>query len=105
MITVIATRRSVCAGDDCDAPHEKIFTMEDCCDLLSFTKQILQKYPLPTISGGKATWMLYTRQNPIAVIAQQWPEPKIIASDSLLQDEMKSKTTTVYFDYLGQEEI
>ncbi|RYE19542.1 MAG: hypothetical protein EOP45_12505, partial [Sphingobacteriaceae bacterium] len=32
---------------------------------------------LPKIAGGKATWSLATNQ-PIAIVAQEWNEPKLI---------------------------
>lgn len=100
---IIATRRSVCAGDDCDAPHEKSFIIETYQDLHSFTKQILANYSLLYISGDKATWIFYIKNIAVAIIAQQWKEPKIIVSENIWQN-IAADPLPVYFDYLCQQD-
>ena len=74
---LILWRDSVCAGDDCDAPHELALAV-GADSLGSFIKRFLAAGYLPSISGGNATWILKTERHTdraLAVIAQQWAEP------------------------------
>jgi hypothetical protein len=72
-------RDSVAAGDDVDAPHETTIKVEaaatigDLCILMSTLNY------LPTIAGGRATWIL-NGKSPIAVFAQQWVLPKLVVA-------------------------
>lgn len=70
------TRESVCAADDCHAPHEKNLTVPDDSTVQDLAETIQREY-LPKIQGGRATWSLVTRV-PVAVLAQQWREAKVI---------------------------
>lgn len=72
------TRDSVAAGDDIDAPHWIEFEIDEKETAISLVTKILEMDYLACISGGEATWSLVA-SNPIAVIAQQWEEPKLFA--------------------------
>jgi hypothetical protein len=86
---LILWRDSVCAGDDCDAPHELALAV-GADSLGSFIKRLLAADYLPSISGGNATWILKTERHTdraLAVIAQQWAEPRfVVAADAAEQD-------------------
>ncbi|HEX2948437.1 MAG TPA: hypothetical protein VHV83_02525 [Armatimonadota bacterium] len=77
---LIIWRRSVCAGDDVDAPHElvlktHVMTLRDLA-----THLLKIRYPA-SIAGGKATWILEAvgkKNRPLAVLAQQWSEPRYL---------------------------
>jgi hypothetical protein len=55
-ISLIVWRDSVCAGDDCDAPHERAFSIPGASTLGQAAAQLLGSSYLASISGGKATW-------------------------------------------------
>ena len=71
------TRDSVAAGDDCYAPHLKEFEVLDDILISSFLENILDTNYLASISGGKAAWSLASSK-PLAIVAQQWTEPKYL---------------------------
>ncbi len=74
---LIATRSSVCAGDDIILPHIRCFTIQNNFTLEDIAYAIKKSDFLPKIKGGNATWGVSSRI-PIAVIAQQWDKPKMI---------------------------
>jgi hypothetical protein len=89
----------VCAADDCDAPHKKTVTLPSFLDPADFIREILVRYPLPTISGGAATWTCHLDGEKIAVIAQQWSVPKAMVT------EMKFREINeLHFKYHAQEQ-
>ena len=74
---VYLTRDSVCAGDDCLAPHARNFSIPRKWDLETLVQRTMDKTSLPQIEGGKATWAL-SSNIPILVFAQQWEKPALI---------------------------
>ena len=54
-IPVILTRDSVCAGDDCDAPHEKLVEVYSFVDPEAFARAISSGY-LPSVAGVGHSW-------------------------------------------------
>ena len=54
-ILVVLTRHSVCAGDDCDAPHEKTLEVYSFVDPEVFAREISSGY-LPSIAGVGRSW-------------------------------------------------
>jgi hypothetical protein len=96
---LILNRDSVAAGDDMDS-HERRFTAPD----FMTPRQLFQlaetvRY-LPTIAGGKATWSVWAGRGPLAILAQEWDEPKFIApaDKSLDADPLR-----VHFSYHAQK--
>jgi hypothetical protein len=49
------TRDSVCAGDDCDAPHEKTVSVHSFVDPTALVSHLSSGY-LPTVSGTGHSW-------------------------------------------------
>ncbi len=76
---VIVWRDSVCAGDDCDAPHEWKLDAPGNMTLRAFLDACLARRYLASISGGEATWVLESTR-PLAVLAQQWAGPRFLAA-------------------------
>src|SRR5262245_30639776 len=74
---VYATRDSVAAGDDADAPHARSFSLPAGLSVLDAIARIAGERYLPSIVGGKATWSVASGF-PIAVLAQQWPAPRAV---------------------------
>jgi hypothetical protein len=54
-ISITMTRDSVCAGDDCDAPHEKHLDVPSFIDPQSLANQLASEY-LPSVKGIGHTW-------------------------------------------------
>lgn len=84
---LIITRGSVCAGDDVDLPHIMVFPIRDNFMLADIAYAIKKSDFLPKIKGGNATWGV-SSGIPIAVIAQQWDEPKIIKPPEFTKDQL-----------------
>ena len=73
---ILMTRDSVCAGDDIDAPHSRILSVDDDCSVQQLLEAIRQS-GLPVIAGGKASWVASSGK-PLGVLAQQWDSAKTI---------------------------
>ncbi|MFA5928172.1 MAG: hypothetical protein WC838_02585 [Candidatus Margulisiibacteriota bacterium] len=104
LITIELRRDSVCAGDDVDGDH--LTTLDISADetINSLTRKILDMKYLPTISGGKATWVVRMNDKKIAVLAEQWNEPKFIIDDTLRLADLVSvdKVSRIDLDYCQQ---
>jgi|WetSurMetagenome_2_1015567.scaffolds.fasta_scaffold1621938_1 hypothetical protein len=105
MKKIILTRDSVCAGDDVDAPHETSILIDENWKIKRILEEVLNNHYLATIEGGKATWSVAC-ENPIAIIAQQWKEPKLICmSDFPFQGTRGFKEIeTLHFNYHAQDD-
>ena len=98
---VIVSRDSVAAGDDVDAPHTRRLQIQSTSPK-EFATQILRAYPLPLIGGGHATWVVSSGV-PLAVVAQQWQEPRLLKGVlDLANCDRKGETTLVHVSYLAQ---
>ncbi|MFE6051282.1 hypothetical protein ACFQ6N_11025 [Kitasatospora sp. NPDC056446] len=77
---ILLTRDSVAAGDDADAPHGATVDLPDGLDLpAALTALGLPRPRLPLIGGGRATWVVRDADgSPLAVLAQQWPGPRLL---------------------------
>lgn len=75
--TLHLTRDSVAAGDDLDAPHASTLLVPDDQTTEALIAAIHASGYLPRIAGGAATWSVVS-DRPLAVIAQQWPEPRMV---------------------------
>lgn len=73
-IQLSITRSSVCAADDFDPPHEQKIIVSSTVPIRLVVSSILESGYLPTISGGKATWIIKA-DSVIGVAAQQWAAP------------------------------
>lgn len=76
MIGVRLTRQSVAMSDDAWAPHEWEFTVAPGTTLAELVQIAIDDHYLATISGGRATWVVEADRLPLAVVAQQWREPR-----------------------------
>ena len=71
---IIVWRDSVAAGDDIFPRHEIRIKTEGGETFESVLGKILATHYLPSILGGKATWIVVGK-SPLAVVAQQWSKP------------------------------
>ena len=71
---IIVWRDSVTASDDIFAPHEIKIKDENDESIETTLEKILATRYLPSIQGGKATWILVGKSS-LAVIAEQWSKP------------------------------
>lgn len=67
MISVVLTRDSVCAGDDCAAPHEKVVKIHSFVDPEAMAKESSSGY-LPTVAGVGHSWTCVFKDIEIAEI-------------------------------------
>ncbi len=92
-------RESVCAADDCDAPHLKNLTFDKSTSLLDVVLYIIKIDYLGFIYGNEATWVVKGKDNvPLAVLAQ-WRKPRFLVDPSLpFTQYIESK---IYIEYLA----
>ena len=69
-ITVVMTRDSVCAGDDCDAPHEKSLETYSLLDPAAFAEALSRGY-LPSVAGSGHSWTCLLNSTKIAAISNK----------------------------------
>lgn len=99
------TRDSVCAGDDCDAPHARQIELPANTSIEAIIRSALKASPLASISGGKATWCVSSIW-PLAVIAQEWTEPKFLhpIPPKLTELDLRGETICLHFSYFAQQD-
>ncbi len=78
-LTLHLTRDSVAAGDDIDAPHELALLVADDASTEAMVEAIRTADYLPHIAGGRATWSVVSKRT-LAVIAEQWPQPRMVGT-------------------------
>jgi hypothetical protein len=66
-IPVTMTRDSVCAGDDCDAPHENSCELDSIVDPVALAHVVSSGY-LPSVAGIGHTWTCLLNGTRIATI-------------------------------------
>jgi|GEM_PF-963618 len=122
-ISIILDRDSVCMADDCFS-HKKTIDVNKKMKLKDFILYFL-KLPVektytekglieksievfPHISGGNATWILKIRKEykdicNIAIIAQQWEEPKLLVDNVQIGELVADYNSNEFFmKYLCQ---
>lgn len=104
-MTATFTRDSVCAGDDGDAPHSQRLACPPGCTADQLVRHVMTAARLPSIIGGAATWCLSSRK-PVAVLAQQWAEPRVLGLMPLKFADLDADETTVrlHFSYFAQQD-
>ena len=104
---VYLSRASVCAGDDVDAPHGKILAFPDGTSVLEILTQVAHSGYLASVAGGRATWSAASNI-PLAIIAQQCPEPKplwaLARSEPMPLLDMRGDTLCIHFNYHAQQD-
>lgn len=108
-LPILLWRDSVCAGDDCDAPHELILDVSRDLSLRDLVRDCLARHYLASISGGEATWILGASR-PLAVIAQQWLQPWFLVPpespvSSLINAEDKPHLNFRYCRQLDPDQV
>jgi hypothetical protein len=103
-IKIILTRDSVCAGDDCDCPHEKIFKFYPDQRLSEVASKIRNERYLPTIQGGKATWFIYIGNEPICIITEQDKDIVFInGKDYKIEEKQSNGILRIEVKYFAQD--
>lgn len=67
---------SVCAGDDCDAPHEKMVSIHSFLDSETLVPHTSTGY-LPTVDGVRHTWDCILNGKSIQTITVRDVTPKV----------------------------
>ncbi|POA44734.1 hypothetical protein C1893_25290 [Pseudomonas sp. MPR-ANC1] len=102
MFVVPIDRDSVHAGDDLES-HAMSITLDPSATLRTLIEVIQDMDYLPRISGGKATWVVYSSGKPLGVFAQQWPEPKLtVPPESIMDQHFGNIGPRLLFRYLCQ---
>ncbi len=105
MLHIRIDRDSVHAGDDTVSHAENIAVPAN-TSLSDLLEQIRMAKFLPSISGGKATWVIESsgcQIKTIGVLAQQWQEPRITIDASVaLEQHFASQQPNLFFRYRCQ---
>jgi hypothetical protein len=75
-LCVRMTRDSVCAGDDCDAPHRRTVSVHSFVDPTALVSHLASGY-LPTVNGLGHTWDCMLNGQLIATISPDDISPKV----------------------------
>jgi hypothetical protein len=104
-MTAHITRDTVCAGDDIDAPHNRIVTLDEKLGFERLIEQAVKSADLPSISGGQATWCI-SSAIPLAVIAQQWPGPRMLSRfpPNLKDLNIEGQILKLHVSYFAQQD-
>ena len=104
-MNLFLTRDSVHPGDDADAPHERTLAIPDRSTLDRALAAVLAARYLPSISGGRATWSVASNI-PVAVIAEQWPAPRLLflTESQVRALDWQGDTLRLQFNYHAQAE-
>ena len=95
IISVVITRDSVCAGDDCEAPHEKSATTYSFLDPSAFARAISGGY-LPSVAGSGHSWTCLLNGVKIAEVSN-------MGIRSLVRETPFAETNCVHFKYHSSE--
>lgn len=90
-IHVVLTRDSVCAGDDCDAPHEKNVEVYSFVEPEAFVREVSSGY-LPSVAGAGHSWTCELNDVKIAKIESSGIRP-------LVRESTFSEKNCVHFIY------
>ena len=75
-LQIRVTRDSVCAGDDCDAPHENIVSVHSVVNPTALVSHLASGY-LPTVSGIGHTWDCLLNGQLIASVSVGGISPRV----------------------------
>jgi hypothetical protein len=91
MLEVAIDRDSVHAGNDLGS-HATSISLDPSATLRALIEVIQDSGYLPDINGGKATWIIFSSDKPIGVLAQQWLEPKLTVPPESIVDQYFGNT-------------
>ena len=102
---VLSTRDSVAMGDDIDAPHERMFVFPDEMSVEAIVAAIAGSGYLASIAGGKATWVTISGIV-LAVVAQQWADPRPVLSRpiEIAELDVREGIVQMRFSYHAQKD-
>lgn len=99
---ILLTRDSVCAADDVDAPHSLTLSVADGCTVPEILEDIRRARYLPSISGGKASWVACSRV-PMGVLAEQWKTSNPLFMAQPVQElDWREGNLIIHISYLAQ---
>lgn len=103
-VRVRMTRDSVCAADDIDE-HLDVLEMVGGQTWPAFIQSLWVRSNLPSIAGGKATWVLVSAR-PLTVVAQQWRTPRLLGVDAASDGALRTQdgVLCVHWDYETQKD-
>lgn len=105
-MSISLDRDSACMGDDTESHRSTLSVRED-MTIGEFVAHVREMRYLAGIAGGKATWILQGSR-PLAIIAQQWREPKFYVDPTELVKKVRGietgSRTHFHFVYEGQED-
>ena len=90
-ISVVLTRDSVCAGDDCDAPHEQTIKLHSFADPEALAREAASGY-LPNVAGVGHSWICVLNDTKIAEIKTTGIQP-------LVRETTYDETNRIHFVY------
>lgn len=92
-VSVVLTRDSVCAGDDCDAPHEKTIRIRSFVDPAALAREASSGY-LPSVAGVGHSWICVLNEIRIAEIKTDGIQP-------LVREAEFGDSNRIHFTYVS----
>lgn len=92
-LTFVMTRDSVCAGDDCDAPHERVIELPSFLDPEALARHAIQNY-LPTVAGYGHSWVCILNGMKIAEVRHDKIHP-------LARENVFDEKNAIYWRYIS----
>jgi hypothetical protein len=90
-LKISVSRESVCAGDDCESPHQKEIETYSFTDPVQLVKEIASGY-LPKVAGKNHFWICRLNGQKIAKVSDSEIVP--LAAEALFSD-----VNRMHFDY------
>jgi len=97
-MTIRLTRENITGSEDTDAHHDRMLEVSDGCAISEIVDIVLLSSYIPTVPAGRATWIAYADDHVVAVVAQEWIEPKYIVPP----DRRYEHLANLDFEYAGQ---
>lgn len=106
-ITILLDRDSVHPADDFGS-HKVSMVAPSNLDINGLVIKAIERCPLPKISSGNATWIIYFGHNNeccMGVLAQQWTEPRfLVSSKTMVTDLFSTIPKELFFCYWCQSD-
>jgi len=89
----VMTRDSVCAGDDCEAPHEQVIELPSFLDPEALARHATSNY-LPTVAGYGHLWICILNGRKIAELRNDGIHP-------LVRENSFEEKNTIHWQYIS----
>ncbi len=104
-VLIHLSRDSVSAGDDIES-HDERREVDGRRPLARFVHELLREHFLPSIQGGKATWIVRTSRKGtvIGVVSTRYDEPEPLRFVDASDLDLSDVGDALHFEYAAQRD-